>query len=102
MFGQLLGNGLSVVTQIDQLSTLNDLATADTSGYINNVFDKLSSADQSTVGSLANVPLSNFNLAAKTPITAGNLVVLNSVTVPTVSGTVFGDVNQNGSQDAGE
>ena len=102
VFGQLLGNGLSVVTQIDQLSTLNDLATADTSGYISNVFDKLSSADQSTVGSLANVPLSNFNLAAKTPITAGNLVVLNSVTVPTISGTVVGDVNQNGSQDAGE
>jgi cyclophilin family peptidyl-prolyl cis-trans isomerase len=104
VFGQLLGNGLSVVTQIDQLSTLNDLAGSDTSGYINNVYHNLSAADQATVASLASTPLSNFNLGSGAPITVGNLVVLNSVTVnvPTVSGTVYGDLNGNGSQDAGD
>ncbi|HEY1603322.1 MAG TPA: peptidylprolyl isomerase [Pirellulales bacterium] len=104
VFGQLLGNGLSIVTQIDQLSTLNDLAGSDTSGYISNVYDNLSSADQSTVASLASTPLSNFNLASPAPITINNLVILNSVnvTVPTVGGTVYGDLNDNGTQDAGD
>ena len=103
VFGQVLGSGMTVINQIVGSPTLDSVAQADQSGYVNNVFKLLPPADQQTVQFFEPTPLINYTLSASAPpITPSNLVVLNSVTIPAITGTVFGDVNSNGTQDAGD
>ncbi len=102
VFGQVLGDGMSIIDKIDQLPTLNDLALASTSTYIKNVYDNLSSADQNTAATFASAPVQNFDIDSGQPLTASNLIVINSVTHPSVTGTVYLDSNGNATQDSGE
>jgi len=104
VFGQIIGNGLQVIQQINQLSTLNtDYNANNQDPYFTNVYGSLSSTDQQAVGSLADTPFTNYNIDSGQPITASNLVVLSSVVVNgSITGTVYGDVGGNGVKDAGD
>jgi cyclophilin family peptidyl-prolyl cis-trans isomerase len=85
VFGRVIGDGMDVVNAIAALDV------ADLSSFVNPSF----------AGAFMEVPVVNFN---GPPITANELVLIQSVTVVTssIEGVKFQDVNANGTQDAGE
>ena len=58
--------------------------------------------DQNTAATFASAPVQNFDIDSGQPLTASNLIVINSVTHPSVTGTVYLDSNGNATQDSGE
>jgi|GEM_PF-6917154 len=69
VFGKVLGNGLSLLSAISSVPRLNDFAP----GYNGTATDP--------TNLLGPIPLLNFSLQQST-ITASNLIIINSVTVP--------------------
>ncbi|HUY31900.1 MAG TPA: peptidylprolyl isomerase [Pirellulales bacterium] len=73
VFGDVVGNGMQVINQIAALPT------------------------QSVTSTVPSVDLSNLPVS-----TSNQLVVINSMSVDSIDGTVFADSNGNGIQDSGE
>ena len=83
VFGRVLGNGMAIINEIQQMPRLSDVVTT---AYVDNVYNNLSAADQQVLGTLAQTPLTNFNFSTATSIAANNLVTVNSITVTTITG----------------
>ncbi|HEY2840346.1 MAG TPA: putative Ig domain-containing protein [Pirellulales bacterium] len=86
VFGQVLGNGLSVLQAINAQQTLNDY------------FPSYQGSQTDPNNLLGPIPLVNFDPDTATEIDADNLIIVNSVTLAggSISGTIFDDQDGNG------
>ena len=85
VFGQVLGNGMQIIDQINALKTLNEQLGV-TVTATNNPFPLLGETPL----------LSSFNPNTSTQINASDFVAVNSITHPSISGNVFADATSSG------